>query len=139
MGGIVRHAWFRHWIFSGIGLGLSLRRQTRIDDPRLDLGLFRDRNVSIVILTGLLSLVLTSTDAGAVAFIVSSMIAGIGYGLSFSLVAEVAVSAVPAERAGAAGSIAETSNEPGNALGITLLGALAPLAPGCLARSFWNI
>jgi DHA2 family multidrug resistance protein-like MFS transporter len=55
------------------------------------------------------------------------VIAGVGYGLSFSLVAEIAVSAVPPERAGAAGSIAETSNEIGNALGITLLGSLAAL------------
>ncbi|WP_025029263.1 MFS transporter [Nitratireductor aquibiodomus] len=181
-----------------IALGLFLRRQTQIDYPLLDLGLFRDRIFSIAILTGLLSLVvwsaasylsgiylqtvlgfdvfttalltvpgalvltatcvgsagivewlgrktalvathllisggvfvllLTSTEAGVVAFIASTMIAGIGYGLSFSLVAEVAVSAVPAERAGAAGSIAETSNELGNALGITLLGSLAALS-----------
>ena len=181
-----------------IALGLFLHRQTRIDYPLLDLGLFRDRIFSIAILTGLLSLVvwsaasylsgiylqtvlgfdvfttalltlpgaavltatcvgtaqivewmgrktalvtthlmisagvsvllLTSTEAGVVAFIASTVIAGIGFGLSFSLVAEVAVSAVPAERAGAAGSIAETSNELGNALGITLLGSLAALS-----------
>nr|WP_246804764.1 hypothetical protein [Mesorhizobium mediterraneum] len=42
--------------------------------------------------------------------------------------AEIAVSAVPAERAGAASSIAETSNELGNALGISLLGSLAALS-----------
>ena len=34
---------------------------------------------------------------------------------------------MPASRAGAAGSIAETSNELGNALGISLLGSLATL------------
>ncbi|MDP0929504.1 hypothetical protein Q0601_20155 [Paracoccus onubensis] len=67
------------------------------------------------------------TESGVAAFVTSTMIAGIGYGLSFNLVAEVAVSAVPAERAGAAGSIAETSNELGNALSITLLGSLAAL------------
>ncbi|MFC7333959.1 MFS transporter [Rhodocista pekingensis] len=77
---------------------------------------------------GVLILLLTDTQAGVAAFIASTVIAGIGYGLSFSLVAEVAVSAVPAERAGAAGSIAETSNELGNALGITLLGSLAALS-----------
>lgn len=184
-------------IISIAALALFLRRQTRIDYPLLDLGLFRDYIFSIAILTGLLSLVvwsaasylsgiylqtvlgldvfttalltlpgaivltatcvgtarivewmgrktalvathllisagaflllLTTTEAGVSAFIASTMIAGIGYGLSFSLVAEVAVSAVPAERAGAAGSIAETSNELGNALGITFLGSLAAL------------
>lgn len=79
----------------------------------------------LLISAGAFILLLTSTEVGALAFIASTMIAGIGYGLSFSLVAEVAVSAVPAARAGAAGSIAETSNELGNALGITLLGSLA--------------
>lgn len=82
----------------------------------------------LLISAGVFMLLLTSTVSGVVAFIASTMIAGVGYGLSFSLVAEVAVSAVPAERAGAAGSIAETSNELGNALGITLLGSLAALS-----------
>jgi len=45
-----------------------------------------------------------------------------------ALVADTAVGAVPAERAGSAGAIAETSNEIGNALGIALLGSLAVLA-----------
>ncbi len=177
---------------------LFLRRQTQIDYPLLDLGLFHDQTFSIAILTGLLSLVvwsavgylsgiylqsvlgfdvftaallllpgaavltvtcigtarivewvgrknalvatylligagvllllLTSTESGVPVFVISTMVAGVGYGLSFSLVAEIAVSAVPAERAGAAGSIAETSNELGNALGITLLGSLAALS-----------
>jgi DHA2 family multidrug resistance protein-like MFS transporter len=82
----------------------------------------------LLISAGVFLLLLTSTEAGVPAFIASTIIAGVGYGLSFSLVAEVAVSAVPAERAGAAGSIAETSNELGNALGITLLGSLAALS-----------
>jgi len=76
---------------------------------------------------GVCLLLFTTTEAGVVAFIASTMIAGIGFGLSFSLVAEIAVSAVPTARAGAAGAIAETSNEIGNALGITLLGSLAAL------------
>lgn len=89
----------------------------------------------MLISAGVLVLLFTSTEAGAMAFVASTMIAGIGYGLSFSLVAEVAVSAVPAERAGAAGSIAETSNELGNALGITLLGSLAALTFRLLSPS----
>jgi DHA2 family multidrug resistance protein-like MFS transporter len=179
-------------------LGMFVRRQSSIDDPLLDLDLFRDPIFSIAILTGLLTLVvwsatgylsgiylqsvlgfdvfnvalltlpgavvltatcvgtariverigrktalvaahlligvgvllllLTTTEVGIAAFIASTMIAGVGYGLSFSLVAEIAVSAVPAERAGAASSIAETSNELGNALGISLLGSLAALS-----------
>lgn len=76
---------------------------------------------------GVLLLLFTRAEVGVIAFVASTVIAGMGYGLSFSLVAEIAVSAVPSERAGAAGSIAETSNEIGNALGITLLGSLAAL------------
>ncbi|KAB2661848.1 MFS transporter [Brucella tritici] len=81
----------------------------------------------LLISAGAFMLLFTGTQTGAVAFIVSTIVAGVGYGLSFSLVAEVAVSAVPVQRAGAAGSIAETSNELGNALGIALLGSLATL------------
>ncbi|MFQ6180550.1 MFS transporter [Sinorhizobium meliloti] len=180
-----------------MALALFVLRQTRLEYPLLDLGLFRDRIFSTAILTGLLSLVVwsaagylsgvylqsvlgidvfaaalltlpgaivltatcvgtariverigrktalvathllisagvflllfTTTETGIAVFVASTMIAGVGYGLSFSLVADIAVSAVPASRAGAAGSIAETSNELGNALGISLLGSLATL------------
>lgn len=82
----------------------------------------------LLISGGVLLLLLTNAQAGVLVFVASTMIAGVGYGLSFSLVAEIAVSAVPAERAGAAGALAETSNELGNALGITLLGALSALS-----------
>ncbi|MNN57374.1 Multidrug resistance protein stp [compost metagenome] len=75
----------------------------------------------------MLLLLMTNTSNGAGFFVASTIIAGVGYGLSFSLVAEIAVSAVPPERAGAAASIAETSNEIGNALGISVLGSLAAL------------
>lgn len=77
--------------------------------------------------TGLLLLLLTTGEQGVAAFIASSVVTGVGYGFSFSLVADTAVAAVPAERAGSAASIAETSNELGNALGISLLGSLAAL------------
>ncbi len=43
------------------------------------------------------------------------------------MVADTAVGAVPAARAGSAGALAETSNELGNALGIAILGSLAAL------------
>ncbi|MFC6486618.1 MFS transporter [Nitratireductor sp. GCM10026969] len=82
----------------------------------------------LLISVGVFLLLFTGTEVGIAAFIASTMVAGIGYGLSFSLVAEIAVSAVPAERAGAAGSIAETSNELGNAVGISVLGSLAALS-----------
>lgn len=69
-------------------------------------------------------LILTNDSTGAVFYIASTVVAGIGFGISFSLVADTAVGAVPESRAGAAGAIAETSNEIGNALGIALLGSL---------------
>lgn len=81
----------------------------------------------LLIALGMVLLLLTTTAHGAIFFVASTLVAGVGYGLSFSLVAEIAVSAVPPERAGAAASIAETSNEIGNALGISILGSVAAL------------
>ncbi|MFF0454641.1 MFS transporter [Nocardia africana] len=66
-------------------------------------------------------------DGGIGWYIAGSTIAGLGYGIVFTLVSEVAVSSVPAERAGSAVGISETSFELGNALGLSLLGSLAAL------------
>ncbi|MEV6912433.1 MFS transporter [Amycolatopsis sp. NPDC051071] len=79
------------------------------------------------IAVGLLSLLMTGVSGGVGWYVASTVVAGVGYGISFSVVADTAVAAVPAERAGAAGAIAETSNEIGNALGIALMGSLAAL------------
>ncbi|MFC8276716.1 MFS transporter [Streptomyces sp. NPDC057271] len=79
------------------------------------------------IAAGLLFLLPTTITGGVGWYIASTSIAGLGYGISFSVVADTAVGAVPAERAGSAGAIAETSNEIGNALGIALIGSLAAL------------
>ncbi|MEU3062902.1 MFS transporter [Streptomyces subrutilus] len=77
------------------------------------------------IAAGLLLLLPTTTTDGAGWYVASTALAGVGYGISFSVVADTAVGAVPAERAGSAGAIAETGNEIGNALGIAILGSLA--------------
>ncbi|MFI0453290.1 MFS transporter [Actinomadura sp. 6N118] len=79
------------------------------------------------IAAGLLLLLPTGVTEGIGWYIASTAVAGVGYGISFSVVADTAVAAVPSERAGSAGAIAETSNELGNALGIALLGSLAAL------------
>lgn len=76
---------------------------------------------------GLALLLLTTVSGGIGWFIASTAIAGVGYGISFALVADTAVAAVPPNRAGSAGAIAETSNEIGNALGIAMLGSTAAL------------
>lgn len=73
---------------------------------------------------GMFLLLFTSPGTGSTFYIASTIVAGVGFGISFSLVADTAVGAVPESRAGAAGAIAETSNEIGNALGIALLGSL---------------
>jgi DHA2 family multidrug resistance protein-like MFS transporter len=78
-----------------------------------------------LIAAGLLLLPATGISGGTGWYMASTVIAGIGYGISFSVVAETAVAAVPTERAGSAAAIAETSNEIGNALGIALFGSLA--------------
>ena len=74
---------------------------------------------------GLLLLLLAAPGSGVTWYVASTVIAGAGYGISFALVADIAVGAVPPDRAGSAGAIAETSNEIGNALGIALLAGLA--------------
>ncbi|MEJ3653498.1 MFS transporter [Actinomycetes bacterium KLBMP 9759] len=79
------------------------------------------------IVVGLLLLLPTTATGGIGWYVASTVVAGFGYGISFSLVADTAVAAVPPARAGSAAAIAETSNEIGNALGITLLGSLAAL------------
>ncbi|ANN14603.1 permease [Amycolatopsis orientalis] len=76
---------------------------------------------------GLLLLLMTGVTGGVGWYVASTVVAGVGYGISFSVVADTAVAAVPPERAGAAGAIAETANEIGNALGIALMGSLAAL------------
>uniref|UniRef100_UPI003F49221B MFS transporter n=1 Tax=Nonomuraea bangladeshensis TaxID=404385 RepID=UPI003F49221B len=79
------------------------------------------------IAAGLLLLLPTAVTGGTAWYVASTVIAGVGYGICFSVVADTAVGAVPPARAGSAGAIAETSNELGNALGIALLGSLAAL------------
>ncbi|MDO3650159.1 MFS transporter [Nocardia mangyaensis] len=81
----------------------------------------------VFITAGLLALLPTGTSDGIAWYLAATVIAGIGYGISFSVVADIAVAAVPAERAGSAAALAETSNELGNALGIALFGSLAAL------------
>ncbi|MFI5776424.1 MFS transporter [Nocardia sp. NPDC051570] len=66
-------------------------------------------------------------DGGIGWYVAGSTVAGLGYGVVFTLVSEVSVSSVPAERAGSAVGISETSFELGNALGLALLGSLAAL------------
>ncbi|MCX4092678.1 MFS transporter [Nocardia sp. alder85J] len=66
-------------------------------------------------------------DGGVGWYVAGSTIAGFGYGLCFTLVSEVAISAVPPDRAGAAAGVSETSFELGNGLGLSLLGSLVTL------------
>ncbi|MET9211996.1 MULTISPECIES: MFS transporter [unclassified Nocardia] len=79
------------------------------------------------IAAGLALLLLADDTGGSGWYIASTAVAGIGYGISFSVVAEIAVAAVPPERAGSAAALAETGNELGNAFGIAVFGSLAAL------------
>ncbi len=81
----------------------------------------------LLIAGGLLLVLPTSASGGTGWYVAATVVTGVGYGISFAVVADTAVAAVPPERAGSAGAIAETSNELGNALGIALLGSLAAL------------
>lgn len=76
---------------------------------------------------GNLMLLGVGVDGGIGWYLAGSVVAGMGFGTAFTLVSEVAVSSVPAERAGSAVGISETSFELGNGLGLALLGSLAAL------------
>lgn len=76
---------------------------------------------------GNLGLLWLSTDSPLWIYILSTSIAGIGYGVQFSLVSVIVVGSVEPERSGAASGISETSFELGTALGLALLGSLATL------------
>lgn len=56
--------------------------------------------------------------------VIGNTVLSLGFGLSFSLLVDLVVSAAPPERAGAASAIAETGAEFGGALGLALLGSL---------------
>ncbi|MCF8569187.1 MFS transporter [Gordonia sp. HY002] len=71
------------------------------------------------------ALVSLSTSSPLWVFMVITAVAGIGFGVQFSLVSEVVVGSAPPEKSGAASGVSETSFELGTALGLALLGSLA--------------
>lgn len=66
-------------------------------------------------------------DQGVLVYLISSTLAGVGYGVIFSLVSDVAVSSVPAQRSGSAAGLSETSFELGTAFGLAVLGSVATM------------
>lgn len=74
---------------------------------------------------GLALLLATTTTQGTAWYLVATSVASVGFGISFTIVSDTAVSAVPSDRAGSAAAIAEMSNELGNALGVAVLGSAA--------------
>ncbi|MEV0358811.1 MFS transporter [Nocardia sp. NPDC050697] len=74
---------------------------------------------------GNLMLLGVGVDGGVWWYVAGSALAGVGYGIAFTLVSDVSVSSVSPERAGSAAATSETSFELGNALGLALLGSLA--------------
>lgn len=61
---------------------------------------------------------------GLFAIVSSSILFSVGLAPLFTLITDLILSAVPAERAGAAGALSETSSELGGALGIAVLGSI---------------
>ena len=76
---------------------------------------------------GNLGMLTLGTSTPVWAYVLCTTIAGVGYGIQFSLVSVVVVGSVPPERSGAASGISETSFELGTAMGLALLGSLATL------------
>ena len=183
------------WLWAGVGIvagALFVRRQRRLEDPLIDLSLFRVPTFSVALTANLVAFFVIfgmalftaqyaqsvlgyspliaglPTVAEALGFVVGSMltarlaarfstptlmtagmlIGAVGYlivattqdsltplfigptigaiGLAFviTLVADLAVSAAPPERAGGAAATSETSSELGGALGLAILGSI---------------
>ncbi|MFH8563362.1 MFS transporter [Streptomyces sp. NPDC017988] len=74
--------------------------------------------LSLAALTGL------SQSTGYPLLGASLLVVGIGAGFSFTVTADVILSSVPKEQAGAASAVSETAYELGAALGIALLGSI---------------
>ena len=89
----------------------------------------RNAFVGSVVLTavGMAGILTLGVDDGLGMYMLFTTVAGVGFGIQFSLVSEVVVGSVPPERSGAASSISETCFELGTALGLGLLGSLATL------------
>jgi DHA2 family multidrug resistance protein-like MFS transporter len=65
-----------------------------------------------------------TADTGEVALGCALFLGGLGAGLAFTVTADVILSSVPKEQAGAASAVSETAYELGAALGIALLGSI---------------
>lgn len=55
--------------------------------------------------------------------VIGNTILSVGFGFAFTLTSDMIISAAPAERAGSASAISETSNELGGSVGIAILGS----------------
>jgi len=78
-----------------------------------------------LILAALGFLVLAKADTlGLIAIVGSSILFSFGLAPLFTLITDMILSAVPPERAGAAGALSETSSEFGGAIGIAILGSV---------------
>ncbi|MGW3623645.1 MFS transporter [Streptomyces sp. NPDC000880] len=73
-----------------------------------------------------------SASTGVVALGIALFVGGVGAGLAFTVTADVILSSVPKEQAGAASAVSETAYELGAALGIALLGSIVT----CMYRGF---
>ncbi|GAB2653146.1 MFS transporter [Gordonia jinhuaensis] len=87
-------------------------------------GFFSALTLTAVGVSGLITL---TTDSPLWVFMLSTAVAGVGIGVFFTLVSDVAVSEVEPERSGAAAGLSETSFELGHALGLAVLGSIATL------------
>ncbi len=86
------------------------------------LGLGRSIALGLLVSAAGLAIIGFSAEYGAIA--VALAIVGAGVGLALTLTTDAVVSAVPADKAGAASAVSETAYELGAALGIAVLGTV---------------
>src|SRR5919106_822284 len=132
-------------ILAGLAIGRAfVRRQRTLDDPFLDMGLFRSPafsaslatyGIGILLVFGgflflpqylQLVLDLSPLEAGlwTLPWALASVLFSLGTSPLFTLTNDLIIGSAPPERAGAAAGISETAAELGGALGIAVFGSI---------------
>jgi MFS transporter, DHA2 family, multidrug resistance protein len=101
-----------------VGSQLTPPLSTRVRPPLLMLGGLAFALVGAAVITQ------AQATSGPGVVVAGVVVLSLGFAPLFTLAADIAVGSAPAERAGAASGISETSSELGGALGLALLGTI---------------
>ncbi|WP_205326741.1 MFS transporter [Glycomyces sp. YM15] len=110
------------WLFTPMGLAMAMGTLLA---PRLARRVGRAQLISGGMLLSAVGAAVLAVDAGLPGVLVGITVLAFGFGPLFALGTDLVIGSVPPEHAGAAASLAESSNHTGGNLGIALLGTVA--------------